>query len=385
MSAVAVSPLDVTSRALIDHLNSRRAATSPPDWNGVDWEAMWELASAERVAPLLYHTNRRNDLLPKWLVDRCRSEYVETGAHNALRMRELAGVLSELSNHGIEVIVLKGAALVEQVYQNLGLRPMLDIDLLVRRHDIRAALAVVESLGYERRGDEISPGSTITYENEIPLFRRERLDWNLELHWSLFDSPYYQRHLTGMDLWETAQRIYIDGSPALSLSPEMQILYLCGHLTLHHRGRGLLWWNDIAECIHHFQDQLDWNEMLAMAQTFHLVRSLQVTLPTVADVWTDAVPPHVIARLRLLTADPDEIRTFEAMTADFRPPARRLLMDLYGMSTWRERLQFIYHNLFPSAAYMDERYGITSPVMRFVYYPYRWAKGVAEIVAVKLP
>ena len=51
--AVAVPGTDVTSRALIACLNSRRAPMSPAELGGVDWELLWESAAAERVAPLL--------------------------------------------------------------------------------------------------------------------------------------------------------------------------------------------------------------------------------------------------------------------------------------------------------------------------------------------
>lgn len=379
-TAVAVSAPDVTRRALIACLNSRRAPAAPTELDGVDWEALWEMASAERVAPLLYHAARRSDLLPSWLIDRCRSEYVETGAHNTLRMRELAGVIAKLSDHQIDLIVLKGAALAGQVYGNLGLRPMLDIDLLIRRDDVRSAQSVLESLGYERQGREITPGSTLAFENEIGFSKRDRLDWSLELHWSLFDSPYYQRRLSVDALWATAQPIRIEGVPAYSLSPELLVLYLCGHLMLHHQGSGLLWWNDIAECIQCFGDRLDWDELLVQAEALHLVKPLQAVLPVAAGVWLAPVPSDVLSRLDTIIPDPGEVQAFDAMTAGRRPPAWRLIDDLREMAGWGERLRFVYHNLFPSADYMDERYGIGNPVMRVVYYPYRWMLGMWEVL-----
>jgi len=46
-------------------------------------------------------------------------------------LQELGEILALFQPHNIPVIVLKGACLAHTVYQNIGLRVMLDLDLLV--------------------------------------------------------------------------------------------------------------------------------------------------------------------------------------------------------------------------------------------------------------
>lgn len=345
-----------------------------------DWDAVESLAVAERVAPLLYHSTRRHRILPDKLLDLCHQIYTETGLQNALRLNELASLLSGLSAEGIDVILLKGAALAERVYGNIALRPMCDIDLLVRKADVRQALALLQDAGYRVGGSEVAPETKLEFENEVLLQNPDRPDWVVELHWSLFDSPYYQAYLSEDILWAAAEPAVIEGSAVYVLSPEHELLHLSGHLMLHHRGAGLLWWNDVAECLHHYGSGLDWDEALSNAETLNLVKPLQSVMPVVVDVWLAPVPPDVPARVEAMVPARDEMRVFEMMTVEHRPPGRRLLADLHGIPDWGARLRFLYRNLFPSAAYMDERYGIRHPALRVAYYPYRWLLGVNDVL-----
>jgi hypothetical protein len=59
-----------------------------------------------------------------------------------------------------------------------------------------------------------------------------------------------------------------------------------------------------------------------------------------------------------------------------RPPGARLLLDARAINSWPERAKFIYHNLVPSAAYMEQRYQIKHPSLRPFYYFYRWLIGL---------
>ena len=46
------------------------------------------------------------------------------------------------------------------------------------------------------------------------------------------------------------------------------------------------------------------------------------------------------------------------------------------LSRWSERLGYAWTHLFPSAAYMRQRYDIPHPLLLPLYYPYRWFRGL---------
>ena len=342
----------------------------------LDWRIVEAMAVEEKIAPLLHRATRDHDLLPDWLADGFRRAYLETGLINKLRLEDLAVALDRLAAAGIDTIVLKGVALAHTVYDTIALRPMIDVDLLVRRDDALAALDVLRECGYRPDRDEIMPAALLAYENELFLRKRDRLEWHLELHWSLFDSPYYQARQPESDLWATAVPLVVEGAPTRVLSPELMLLHLCGHLALHHRNHGLLWQCDIVELLHHEGERMDWDVVLAQAAAMRLILPLKSVLPGLAEVWEAPIPATVLAHLAAARPGRVEARVYQAQTTGRRSVGPRLIDDLVALPSWAARARFLWANLFPPAAYMDERYGIGHPALRVLYYPYRWAIGI---------
>ena len=342
----------------------------------LDWRVVEAMAVEEKVAPLIYRATRDNDLLPDWLADSCRRAWLETGLINKLRLEDLAAALDRLAARRIDTIVLKGVALAHTVYDTVALRPMIDVDLLVRRDRALDALDILRECGYRPDRDEIMPAALLAYENELFLRKRDRLEWHLELHWSLFDSPYYQARLPESDLWATAVPLMVEGAATRVLSPEWMLLHLCGHLVLHHRNRGLLWQFDIVELLHHEREHIDWHVALERAATMKLMLPLKLVLPELAEVWGAPIPAPVLAQLAAARPGRVEARVFRAQTTGRRSVGPRLIDDLVALPSWAARARFLWANLFPPAAYMDERYRIGHPALRVLYYPYRWGIGI---------
>jgi hypothetical protein len=61
---------------------------------------------------------------------------------------ELQDTLGTFAREGIPVVALKGVVLAVLVYSEPALRPMQDVDLLVRSGDLEAADAALRGLGY---------------------------------------------------------------------------------------------------------------------------------------------------------------------------------------------------------------------------------------------
>src|SRR4029077_8591239 len=119
------------ARTLFDPEALRRSpASSAP----LDWDRVAEIAWQHRVAPLLYRALRDDGQLgvPKPVLERLERAYLATAARNSLLFRALRDILEALRAADVPVIVLKGAVLAETAYRERALRPMNDIDLLVR-------------------------------------------------------------------------------------------------------------------------------------------------------------------------------------------------------------------------------------------------------------
>ncbi|MFL7809021.1 MAG: nucleotidyltransferase family protein [Anaerolineae bacterium] len=352
----------------------------------VAWQALFEIAYASGLAPLFYAIVRGQGLLPSEVEDELRLVYFASAKRNVRLFHELESVLRHLAVAGVPVVLLKGAALAEPVYANQAVRPVGDFDLLVRRDGLSATLDALAALGYVFSHAETHPGDSVTYENEIALFKPGGSGCVLEIHWSLFDSPYYQ-HKMPMDwFWQSAQPFEIGQVATLMLGPEALMLHLCGHLALHHGGGdnlNLRWLYDVAAVIASYGERMDWDEVLERAQAYDLVLSLQRVLPEMSDEWDVPMPAGVLERLRGLRPSRDEERVFGQLTAARRPVIQRFWADLVNMPDWRARVRYAWNNMFPSPLYMQRRYSIRHRFLLPLYYPYRWWLGVYEALTAR--
>jgi hypothetical protein len=344
----------------------------------LDWEALLRVVDEERLGPLLYRAVRGQGLVPPEVEEELRAARYRTAVRERLLRRELLTILGSLATQGVDVLLLKGAALAQTVYGWTGLRPMEDMDLLVHEEGLATALSTLAQQGYQRVGQEVRPGANLAYENEVMLTRAGLLDFAVEVHWSLFDVPYYQQRLPMAWFWRTASTVRIGDSAARVLGPEAQILHLCGHLVLHHgseRAR-LLWLHDVAEVLSHYHDQIDWAELLNWTQRCRLVLPVQQVVGRVVYEWGVPVPAESLSRLNALHPSAAEVQVAAWRTASQRPVAQRFWTDLASMHGWPQRLHYAWIQLFPSLTYMQSRYSIRHRLLVPLYYPYRWWLGL---------
>lgn len=352
------------------------AARALADSATLDWQQVYRRAVEERVAPLLYTVLGEEAFVPPAVRQQLREAYLALARHNLFLFNELQQALAALNNAGIDVLVLKGGALAETVYGNIAVRPLLDFDLLVRRERAVEAIDALNALGYERATIEPHVGIALRHENEVLMYKQGQIEVRMELHWSLFDSPHYQDRLPMEWFWESATTGSVAGRQTPVLGAEAQLLHLCGHLMLHHRGDELLWLHDIAELLYAYEGRITWSQVLEKAAAWDLILPLKQVISSVAAEWQAPVPADVLARLDRMTPSRAEEQVFSWLTGERRPVLERFWADLATMPNWTERLSYALRQLFPSYRYMRHRYAISHPLLLPFYYPYRWWLGL---------
>jgi phosphoglycolate phosphatase-like HAD superfamily hydrolase len=141
--------LYLLSRSWLD--DARVAAIKSVLTDRVDWDSILQSATRHGIAPLLYRTLSRIDdasAVPPEVRAKLRTAYYKNIARNMLLYQELHTVLKAFKAAGIDAIVLKGAFLAEIVYENIGLRAIGDIDLLVKKDDLGKVKQVLIQLEY---------------------------------------------------------------------------------------------------------------------------------------------------------------------------------------------------------------------------------------------
>lgn len=122
-------------------------------------EAMLSFIKSAGLSPWLYHyiqTHACAHLFPEAFVHELKKAYMGT----MIRNRQIFSVWQEvqaiLLAHGIEVVALKGCALAFTVYPDEAIRPMGDLDVLVREGQAKQARQLLVDKGAEQRYVPIS-------------------------------------------------------------------------------------------------------------------------------------------------------------------------------------------------------------------------------------
>ncbi len=340
--------------------------------NSMDWERCYKSIAANGVAPLVYSVIRDQGVFLPIIEQKLHKAYEYNRVRNIYLFNELKTILRRFQALGIPNILLKGVALSKEIYGGVALRPLTDMDLLVRPGETKSALRELKLLGYESLMPERGVNSSLLFENEVLLVKPGPIRTVIEIHWSLLDSPYYQHYLDMNWFWQTAAKLDFFGAPTFIFSPEAQLLHLCSHLMLHHSGRRLLWQHDIAEVIMHYNDTIDWGELLDRAKIYDLIIPTQNILSSVIAKWHLPVESAILKRLNELQPSSNELEVHAYLTGDKSSSGRSFLNDLRSMPDIRMRIRFFLNNLFPGPTYMTSRYHIPNSLLLPIYYPYRW-------------
>jgi hypothetical protein len=219
-----------------------------------------ELLGFHSLSGLVFH--RYDQYFPK-IKNKLKRDYIRNWKKNI----EICNVLDELSRvplKGDLPILLKGATLIEDIYPELGSRPMCDIDFLIRPEQHQCCSEWLLNLGFSQveiktwKGDDFKS-----------IFKKKcnGEDIIIEVHTRLFWH-------TNFDVCHNLQQSKYSGF--LKLSLEENIVYLVGHLGFQHTLSKLSWFFDLYYLIDQNKERIDWKRVKKISSQMKLKRSLNL-------------------------------------------------------------------------------------------------------------
>jgi hypothetical protein len=343
------------------------------DENDVDWDGFCVQVGKHSMAPLIYHTLRDDDtILPLWVKEKLQSAYYQSARRNTLLYQELDQIVHVLNDAKIPVILLKGAALAIGVYGNIALRPMADIDLLVRKENMSRTEELFLEHGYEIHDHADSYLRHAT-------FTREDSGWpcRVEVHRHMVSSAYYRRSIPEKWLWPDPIEVIIDNASSLRLSPDAAIFHASLHVLDHIAIEStLLWLWDIVE-ISQCHD-IDWDTLADRTIKFKIVLPIRSMLLECKELLDLPIPDDVLERMFALGAGFLEKKAYQFCLSPVRSSAGKTFLDLFAGEGLSGRFRLLSSRLFPSRDYMMARYSIRNARLVPLYYPYMIAKAVLD-------
>ncbi|OCC15622.1 hypothetical protein DBT_0973 [Dissulfuribacter thermophilus] len=308
------------------------------------WYQIIKESNRHLVSSLLYLRFKQRDLIkeiPPQVQEVLHKIYLHNSAINLKKYHTLAQILKILNQADIPVIVLKGGYLIENVYQNIGARELCDFDLLFQKKDLAMAEKVLLRAGY--------------YSKDCPVL--------LDLHW------YVEQYLNinMARIWQRAEPATIAGQKVMSLSPEDLIVHLCVHNGFHHLFQkvGLRALCDLQATIGHFEQAINWDQLIAVADEWGVRDCVALCLQLTNDLLGTPVPNKIPKKLKSSNFDPlllnwARTQIFDKSSDKYGQKISIYFWKLWSEASWREKLASFKRLIFPSSEYLSQKYPTVS-------------------------
>jgi Uncharacterised nucleotidyltransferase len=328
-----MSPVENQTLALAAALDPSKSGRIPVD------RRLIEQAMREGVAGILYKSllaSGRFESLDEVHRNSLQSYYYQTIRVNLQLIHALKEVLHLASQRGLAVVLLQGVDLLHSVYDDLGLRPMMDIDLWVSKNDYDELARVLTQLGYDR--DPVYPNT----------YRRRSIVLDIHTHILWADRIRARKLLLGKSeehLIETVRAIEIEGEKALCLSPYDQVLYLTLH-AFKHRVDRLIWLVDIKRILEHWKTA-EWERLVRRAEDLGQAKSLLYIIFLLDQGFHFRISQDAVELLQKKSLGPLEKEILRRRVKKGSLPIWGPLLLFSSQLGPGKRLAFFFESLFP--------------------------------------
>lgn len=259
----------------------------------LDWDSLFLLAQRHAVLPLLHRHLGANatELMPPDFRKKLNARFRDNATRNMLLTGELSRIVKLFEAEDISTLAYKGPALAVSAYGDVSLRRFIDLDIIVRKRDVRRACDLLSALGFGSAGDMSQSQVDILLRTQNNMaFTRDEGKLIVEVHWEVASQQFASVPIVER-VWERAVTIALNSGEVKSLSPEDLLIALCVHGTKHLWER-LAWICDVAELIG-AHTQLDWPYVLRQARDAHVERMLHLGLRLASGLLAAPLPVDV--------------------------------------------------------------------------------------------
>ena len=267
--------------------------------NWQDWHAQIKIESLDAdslsLLPLLYRNlvDEKIDPEPQERI-RLRGAYLDILGRNLTLFNRAKPLLQALNEAGLQTMLLKGSALASLYYPDNGVRPMADIDLLIRTHQTEEGIASLLQQGWEprpRRWEQF----TKSYRQIAPSHEFIKGRQSIDLHWHVL--PECCQPDADDDFWDTAVPLDFQEIRTLALQPADQLLHVCVHGARRVSVTTLRWLVDVVMIVKHAKPAVEWDRLITQAHRRRLIPAVLDALSYVRENLEAQIPESVLSTL----------------------------------------------------------------------------------------
>ena len=333
-----------------------------------DWDEAIQNLQQEGILPFFYDNLKKLDLvhlLPgsakKSIKERLRRQAMHQLNQDSV-FAELAGLLNQ---HQIPFIPIKGMTLRHHVYATPALRPMLDLDLLIKPEDAERITHLMKELGARQ-----APGLHSEYLNSLQHHRPPMQYRNtpIEFHTSFFRKTSHY-NLTPETAWQKNRKAILLNQEIKLLIIEINLVYITIHAYNHLTGNRfkLIWLTDV--CLYLQKMLIDWNKITNLQQNEADKKAFYAMMGLMEELDQFSFPEKIQSELRpKWTQETQE--ALEKHLQGHRSNQKTGVLNALGRLDNQEKIKFITSVLFPSKKFMRKKYMWKNRFTIIFLYPY---------------
>jgi hypothetical protein len=313
---------------------------------GVDWPALETAALQEGVALLLFETLRR---LSSPMDIPAEFTAVMEDLRQATTRANLAAVAAalELSNlaerAGVRIMALQGLTVL-RLYHDPALRPMNDLDVMVRPAHRAIFAAVLLREGYEL----VDP-------RYPDLFRGRGIEVDLHTHILNLDRIRRRDSLFAENLcsmWDEAEPFHQSGDALLRPSLEDNFIALAAHALKHGYSR-LIWLTDLSVLLKSLEaKEGGWNRLLERTRFWGQTKSVLFAMVLVGEMLGERIPASCLQALGADRLMKLERRLLDGVEKGYRPPGLASVLSVCVAEGLGGKLRLAREVVWPRAEVM---------------------------------
>lgn len=332
-----------------------------------DWDYFISRSIDTLLAPIVYKYTRffrpLENKIPLYALNKLRQVHSQIFVKNTFLFKSFQDILLEFEQRDIQVIPLKGIFLLENYYQDFGLRQISDLDLLVRESEVESVIRMFETLGYSMK--MYMPRKAALAAKISAPYKFTKGDVVVDLHIRLSDG--YSGYSINMNsIWENAQIGRLsNGVICTYLSILDHVLFLFIHLRRHIEIRNfkMISFYDILIILQ--KERLNTNDILRRAVDFGCYNEVEEIMYLLNKFFSLALD-HSLDHKKCDSRKTIDLifhqvlsENRELLEKKYAAPGSTGFMHLSVMGR-RDKLIYLFSRVFPDRRYLFSTYGTRS-------------------------
>lgn len=288
-----------------------------------------------RLLSLLYMRLRDAGIAHDTYIGRIRGVYRMVWARNQRLLKEISDISNVCRTHGVEVLLLKGLALLLRVYRDPAARFLGDGDILVKKKDVVKVCSILEERGWTCTDPSVTSLNKMNYDGLFEVTHaltfRKGVGLEIEVHWHVFHVELERALFRLLTLrgprriadesayWQYARSVDLYDASVKMLSYEDMLVHVIVHGAEGNASHRTLRW--VVDAVHLIRSvPIDWDRVLERTRAGGHMVAMQYGITYLNDCAYVPIPHSFVDTLMQLPNSRRERIDYQKRTHIWYPP-----------------------------------------------------------------